>query len=235
MNRSIIPFHTLTVLALAVGVPFFGCNFDTTKSDGSKSVVSPQDDIPGFDQIQTQILTPYCTGCHTSRAPNLTTYESVVANLTAVNEQAVVRRSMPPRKALPEDLRILLQSWIQNGAPRVGTVVNPPTPSPTPSPSMSPAAGSIPRPFTYAELKTRVIQTKCLLCHATDNVDDLTPLDTYKDIMTVAPYIEPLVIGVDGETTTPVDQRMPPKAQPQLTQEEKAYFFLWLNDGKLEK
>lgn len=229
MKRASIQFITAMLFSLLIVAPIFGCNFEHLKTASGQEALNEN---PGYEDIRSKILVPYCLSCHMSRSPQLTSYEAVVANIKDIEDQVLVRHTMPKGGKLPENLQTLLRTWIDNGTPREGSIAANPTP--TPSPTVIPV-GSIPRPFTYADLKERVLTQKCFLCHVTGNPDENPVLDKYESFVQYAPYLEGAVIGVNGSETTPENKRMPPKAANQLTQEEKAYFLLWLNDGKLEQ
>jgi hypothetical protein len=232
--------RTATVAAVLglFAFPFLGCNFDYEKA-GTPKPTFPISESPGYEQIRAFVLEPNCLGCHSTRAPLLTSYEAVVASLDAIEDTVLretprsARRSMPPSERLSAELRTMLEKWIRDGAPREGG-----GPDPDPSPTLSPTpppAGAIPRPMTYAFLKERVLDSKCLLCHATGNPDDAPALDTYAGLYGYASALEAVVIGLKGDVVTPPEQRMPPKDAKPLTAEEKAFFLLWLHDGMPEK
>ncbi|MBC7384705.1 MAG: hypothetical protein H7301_00905 [Cryobacterium sp.] len=217
------------LLGVVSAVGISSCNFDYQKSgsEGTKLGGSLSEN-PGFEDIRANILQPACLSCHSTRSPQLTSYEAVIANLADIESDVLVRHTMPKKGPLSQELQTLLATWIRNGAPQAGAVR---VPDPTPSP----APGSIPRPFTYSDLKSRVMEQKCISCHFAENPDGITPFDTYRSLMSVETFIEPLVMGISGTVVTPPEDRMPPPEAAQLTQDERAYFLLWLNDGKLEK
>ena len=72
-----------------------------------------------YTTVAQRIFTPYCVRCHgSSGGVNLGSYSKVKTYLTRVERVAIIDRSMPPSGPLSLQLRELLQSWIDDGAPQ---------------------------------------------------------------------------------------------------------------------
>jgi uncharacterized membrane protein len=75
-----------------------------------------------YAQVSSQIFTPSCVSCHSgSRASagvDLSSYTSVVSNLSAIQQEALTNQSMPPSQPLSSANQTLLKSWISEGAPQ---------------------------------------------------------------------------------------------------------------------
>lgn len=185
--------------------------------------------------------------CHAARKkPILTSYEAIVANIEDIDQAVFVKRSMPRKRVLSEELLSMLRTWIDAGTPRFGSDSfkkgrdDVPVLGASPSPGSSPpplGGASLPRPFTYANLKAGVLDKKCMDCHATGNQDGTTPLDTYASTLSVREWIIPLTMGMEGGETIAAEDRMPPpppEAEP-LTDEEMAMILLWFADGNRDE
>ena len=72
-----------------------------------------------FAEVQTKVLTPKCARCHSGM---MASYESVTANLSAIDSM-IASGQMPPSRApgLTEEERQLVLRWIALGAPRDGS------------------------------------------------------------------------------------------------------------------
>ncbi len=64
-----------------------------------------------FAIVQTQIFTPHCVRCH----GEFNEYTKVALNLPMIKD-AVMTNRMPRRSPLPDDLKALLNEWIDQGA-----------------------------------------------------------------------------------------------------------------------
>ncbi|MBS1962269.1 MAG: hypothetical protein JST04_08645 [Bdellovibrionales bacterium] len=225
MRSKTFTAQILTVVLALGAAAVSACNFQYAKEDGDSQQFAQQDAV-GYDLVNAEVFQPKCLGCHSNDKPLLTSYEAVVANIRAIEEEALVRHTMPKSGPLPTSLQAMLRRWIQDGTPRAG-------PAPVPQ---APAAASLPRPYTFANLKKDVLDAKCNNCHATGNRDGITALDTYADFMSVQNLVKPVVLGFDGKDVVPEEDLMPPvKSDVKLADAEKALILLWYGDGMLEK
>lgn len=215
----------LTVVLALGAAAVSACNFQYAKEDGDTRQFAQQDAV-GYDLVNAEVFQPKCLGCHANEKPILTSYEAIVANIRGIEEEALIRHTMPKAGPLPSSLQGMLRRWIQDGTPRAG-------PAPVPQ---APAAASIPRPYTFANLKKDVLTAKCLGCHATGNEDGITALDNYADFMSVNHIVKPVVFGFDGKEVVDEKDLMPPvDSKVKITEAEKALVLLWYGDGMLEK
>jgi hypothetical protein len=80
-----------------------------------------EEEVVDFASVRSQILAPRCFSCHSEAAGNeggvnLETYENVNVRLSAI-QTTVNTNQMPPSRPLPDNLKALLNNWIENGAP----------------------------------------------------------------------------------------------------------------------
>ncbi len=212
--------------ALALGM-VSACNFRYEKDSGAKGGDSTfaQVESVGFDRVNAEIFLPKCASCHAQKEPILNSYETIVANLRNIEDSVLVKKSMPKREPLAENLQALLRSWIADGAPReVGQSKLPVVPEET----------AIPRPYTFASLKKDVLARNCNGCHFVGNADGITELETFESTYSVKEFILPLVMGFDGKEAVPDEVRMPPLTAPQPSEGEKLRLLLWFQDGNLD-
>jgi len=75
-----------------------------------------------YAQVSSQIFTPSCVACHSgSRASagvDLSSYSSVVSNISMIQQQVLVDQSMPPSQPLSSSAQTLLKTWISQGTPQ---------------------------------------------------------------------------------------------------------------------
>ncbi len=76
-----------------------------------------------FAQVNAQIFEPKCAGCHSGEGASagirVDSYEAVTTNIE--DHLFVIENNiMPPRRigALPDDLKGILQKWVEQGMPR---------------------------------------------------------------------------------------------------------------------
>lgn len=65
-----------------------------------------------FATVSSQIFTPHCVRCH----GEFSEYTKVALNLQSIKD-AVMTNRMPRRSPLPDDLKAVLNAWINQGAP----------------------------------------------------------------------------------------------------------------------
>ena len=76
--------------------------------------------------MNAKVLSPRYLRCHSDAGGNkgdvnLETYENVIANLDDVENEALNKKTMPPRRAggpLSDYEQAILKLWIEAGAPR---------------------------------------------------------------------------------------------------------------------
>lgn len=173
MKHSTRFAYLFTVLFLMIA----GCNYASRKG---QDAVAPDTPIEAtgvdWNSVNQKVFIPYCVSCHgTSGGVSVESYEAVKQNLSRVQSEALVDKSMPPSGPLPQDVQNLLEAWIVSGAPRSITATPTPTPgaSPTPSPTATPTPSATPKPTatpsgilpTFASLKQNVFSPRCVSCH----------------------------------------------------------------------
>ena len=84
-------------------------------------VETPQTPIAvvGWDEVNTKVFQASCVRCHGAGGElDLSTYETTIKWLDAIEEQALVKKTMPPRRALSDEVAAVLKAWIEAGAPK---------------------------------------------------------------------------------------------------------------------
>jgi hypothetical protein len=84
-------------------------------------VPQPDPAVPvtfSFAQVKAEVFTPRCARCHSGM---VSTYEKVIANLSAI-ESKIASGQMPPARAaaLTDAEKQLVLRWIALGAPEMG-------------------------------------------------------------------------------------------------------------------
>lgn len=158
-----------------------------------------------YANLNAKIFKPQCGKCHaTGEGVDLTTYDTVKANLAKVGIVAVGNLSMPPKTPLNVADRGLLNAWINAGAPETSLAAVAITP-------------------TYASIDANIFQPLCMNCHGTTNLKKRVPLEPYADMMAALikrkdlPSLPLIVPGHSDQsflfeiiTTSNADDVMPP-------------------------
>jgi uncharacterized membrane protein len=170
------------ILLTLLGALIQACNSYTPK-DGGQSPGVYGSSVPDFATIQAVVFKPYCLSCHSGAGGNqgnlnLETYAGVAANISNIQQQAVVSRTMPPSGPIPGKAQQALVNWISNNYPEF---VNNPAPAPTPGGSGSGGSGSSNATFTW--LNQNLFQPKCVACHGPGGSESRNPLNSYQNIM----------------------------------------------------
>jgi uncharacterized membrane protein len=140
---------------------------------GSKASSSKMD----YALVRTEVIEPMCINCHSnangnSGGVNLESYQSVIQNLTTVEDE-VKTDGMPASGPLltPTEKNIIL-NWIKEGAPQfvaaASSVPSASTPVPTTLPP-DPTATPAPVPsavLNFSTVYSQVIGPKCVGCHS---------------------------------------------------------------------
>lgn len=197
-------------------IAMVGCSYreEKNKRTASGSI--------GFAEIKAAILTPSCLGCHSSgQLVNLVTYEQVKANLGKIQDVVMVRKTMPKRGPLEEADLAMLAKWIADGAPEIG-----PPPAGVPG-----NPGGERAVVKYPELKQKVLNGRCFVCHYPNNPEFVSNLDSYDEfkgtistsyfLSVIRPVMPPAPKGTPEGVPNPNE----------LTKEEKELLSYWLIDG----
>lgn len=107
-----------------------------------------------FQMIRDQIITPHCIKCH----KGYNKYESVVKDITKIED--TINAGTMPKKAEPlsSELRILLARWVAGGM--INSQANDQT-EPTPEPQPIDV-------YTYKYISENIFEAKCVKCHNAD-------------------------------------------------------------------
>jgi len=124
MIHSVANSRRFILSVLLVTAPLSACNFKDEKDgadDDSTVTVDPSVPVT-FAEIQTKILEPSCTGCHSAGGGNqggvnLETFAVVKSRISSIKSSTVDSSRMPQGDTLSSNLRALLKAWIEQGAP----------------------------------------------------------------------------------------------------------------------
>lgn len=194
-----------------------GCSYRENKGQPTLS-----SGAVGFAEIRDQILTPSCIGCHSGTKPmRLVTFEEVKANLNRIRDAVLVRKIMPKRGPLGENEMTMLAKWMDDGAPEIGT--GPAVPAP--------ATGAARPVVKWAELKQKVLNGRCFVCHYADNPDKISNLD---DLETFQGTVGTSYFLSVVSASMPPAPKGTPEGAPnpsELSRAEKELLSFWLVDG----
>lgn len=221
-----------------------GCNYQMAKTaslNDSNNFLS-SDQIITFDLIQSYSLVS-CKSCHAgNKSPqlisrtDLQSHADLILNVIATN-------AMPPASKGYEPLTLckkaLLKKWIELGSPNestvtVGQIADCKNENHQPNLPVLPIALM---PLNYETLKTRILQPKCLLCHAAGGEQSDLPFFPYKDLMMMdrlwkAPAETSKVFA---EISNKEDGMPPPESKlTSLTDEEIDFVKRWIDAGNPE-
>lgn len=165
-----------------------GCSYYVDKTndgggDQSQGVTEAEKLNLSYKIVNEKVFAPRCVSCHGNAGGiNLSSYESVIANLGAVERTALRTKTMPKGESLSQQESQLLEAWLQAGAPldpSSGPGHSSPgdsNPAPSPAPPVDPPPPSedpdqMPEPpvatnkLTYAFVNREVFIPKCIGCH----------------------------------------------------------------------
>lgn len=198
---------------------------------GGGAIVACDEEAPDFSyqRIREEILVPKCFNCHGGGLAfggvSLDTYESAVAWANVIRFEVESGQMPPPGlPGLSDEERALVLAWVDTGVPALPPAVEEceeetegieiPSPAPTPEPE--------PEMISFADVKSQVFQTRCLICHssAAGNVAGIN-LETYENVLNVLTLVK---ATLDAGT-------MPPAAFPPLSNEERALVLDWIEAG----
>ena len=231
-KKSTIRFVLPASLMLGFSLSLLqNCGGKSVQVNTSTPVEAPQNEAtaaPSFSRIRSQIFEHSCLACHAVQSPRLGTYAEVIAALPQIETAVLRNKTMPKGRPLSDEDLALLKSWIEAGAPEMGSAeaASPVADAPKPDDD-----APIVRPVLFAQVKKMVFDQSCIRCHAKNNNQGLTELETYESVESVKDFIRPLVSGRDGDTVIPPESRMPPPNTKPLTERQKALIMMWIEDG----
>jgi uncharacterized membrane protein len=170
-----------------------------------------------FNEVRSMALGPKCARCHDFVASYADT-KALASEISDRVQGIGPFRQMPPASAsqLTSNEKAAIVAWVAAGAREIpGQVDQPVTPPPVTPPPVEPPA---PEKLTFAVVKAKVIDAKCLRCHKTD-------FDTFEH---TAPLIQDIKFRI--QDIGGMDQ-MPPEGKTQLTPEEKTLVLDWIQAG----
>ncbi len=94
----------------------------TTPTDSTGSTAPKVTTSYDFAFVTDKVFKPYCYSCHSQGVRNLSglyydTYAGVKKAINRIKTEAVVNRTMPQTGPLPDDVRAILENWIDGGYP----------------------------------------------------------------------------------------------------------------------
>lgn len=162
-----------------------GCQPEHKPFDGRDDIEVPQKLVESvsFNELYNRVLEPKCIGCHGSSGNvNLETYQGARAAMARIQRSVLNARQMPktPFTPLDREQLQLVAAWIKAGGPElpVGGGVAPDTTKLEP---------------TFASIRTKIIEAKCVACHRTGGEAPRVPLNTIADMVN-----SPLEIIIPG-------------------------------------
>lgn len=181
------------VIALATLLMASACNSYVEKKPlvTSTPTIAPTSTL-SFADVKTELLTPYCIGCHNSSnakgGVNLENYANVTTG--SVNGKAFVvagspstsrlvqviqNGSMPIGGKVPSNVLARLELWISEGALEniKASDASASTSSPRPTTAVAPPVPSptptdptlVPDVLTFAEIDAKILTPYCVACH----------------------------------------------------------------------
>lgn len=207
---------------------FVGCNYRIDRTPDNSSVVNDLAEKPNslsYAVLKRYVFDPKCMSCHSGGAVNLSNYELVKGQISAIKKVAVQDLTMPPKIPLSAAEIKILKTWIEIGAPenaKDGTVI--------PEDPLLP---------NFQSIQTKILNTRCVACHSNGGSADHIPLTTYWEILDSPREI--VIPGVSEESgimiaiTRDDDKRMPPPdVGDALSEKEIRIIEKWIQEGAQE-
>lgn len=216
-------------------VSFQNCSAVRSANEESKlSLSASEQEVLGKEAMG--ILSAKCLTCH-----NPDTAEGGIADITDLNYllfyrlvipaqpeisdiiRVIKEGTMPPRGGITTNELQILNKWILEGlTDSDGNVTLP--------------GGSSPLEPTFASIKTRIFNTKCLGCHGATLQRDGISFETYESTIAVANVVNPGNPGT-SRLVTSVERTgadyMPNGGGARLNEAEKAAIRGWIQAGAL--
>lgn len=224
-----------------------------TACNSYKSKLQPQNQdmvLPSsidYAFVSDKVFSPHCVRCHNIASGNkggvnLETYENVIANLQAIEDTALIEKSMPPSRAggpLGEYEQNVLKLWLDSGAPRdAHSGPANPTPAPTPmEPVEEPSTGAAPLVEPrWDSIYTHIIEPKCVSCHQVGAKAEEYPLTERTYVIDESNLMIKAGNPEGSELYTSImrtDRRMMPPAKTGVTlsEQEKDAVRIWILNG----
>jgi mono/diheme cytochrome c family protein len=189
---------------------------DLSRSQGGGTI--------SYSTVREKVFVPNCVACHgTSGGVNLESYKSVKLHLKKIEKVVFVTQTMPKGRNLGSAESELLRTWINAGAPETVT-------------GETPSTGEPLQP-TFASIKKKIFEPKCLACHTPGGAAAGVSLDSDKDLLgsprdLVIPG-NPSESGLYIAITRTDSKRMPPPSSgaSALSTEEVIAIKQWIEVG----
>jgi uncharacterized membrane protein len=101
-------------LAFVAGLALAAC---TGSSSGITTVSCPTDSTLTYENFGSAFVADNCLSCHDTQRPQFTTQAEILAEKTAILDEAVYSTDMPENANMTTDERTLLGEWLACGAP----------------------------------------------------------------------------------------------------------------------
>lgn len=248
------------ILILFAALTMAGCNSYKSKlqpTENDSTVIPAAID---YAFVNAKVFQPKCVRCHSSAGGNkgdvnLETYENVIAHLADIENDVLVEKSMPPRRAggpLGAFEQNVLKLWIDAGAPKDAASEPVPTPEPTPesTPEPTPTPVVTPTPIvtptpvanpvtvdpTWDSISKNIFEPKCTKCHQAGEKAEDYPLTDRAYVTDEANLL--VKVGKPEESdiyiaiTRQDKKTMPPaKTGMTLSEQEKEAIRIWILNG----
>lgn len=182
-----------------------------------------------FNQVKVEVFNNKCISCHgNSGNVNLESHRAAYQHLEGIRKSTLVDKKMPkaPYPALTKRELEVLTAWIEAGGPdkpRNG--------------SQAPDVHEEPIQPTYASIKKKVLDMKCISCHSPGGAAARIPLVTKDDLINSPQEIVIPGNPDDSGLTIVVEpgarKFMPPEDSgiTPLTEEERNAIRIWIENG----
>ncbi len=109
-------FFTSSVILLLLNMTS-SCAFYNEKNPGDPSTITPQ--TVSWQRVSTEFFQPRCAICHGQGGANIniSDYSAVLSEMSRIQQQVLMKKSMPPDSPLTPYEEKLLSTWIENGTP----------------------------------------------------------------------------------------------------------------------
>lgn len=223
LNKAIV--FLLTVVTLS------GCTFAKHKPGKGTAETTTDVCVDNIDYkvVNQAVIQPKCLACHGTGAGlvNLDTYSAVQANIGKI-QSAVQAGRMPPGKPLSQNEKDILSAWVTNNTPEaVTTNAMTCNDSTGGEPILVPVLAP-----NFESISAMILQPRCIGCHGEgDSLDfsSYAKILENKGLFQSKPGEESLfVVAV-------ASGMMPPKKNPDLSEEEVSVIRQWVMLGIPER